>query len=186
MVPLLLSLVLIGEPATSRLAVIRGAPDFALVNQDARPVKLSDYKGKILLVSFVFTTCNGACPATTHRLAKIRAALDEQSKPAPVEMLSITLDPQRDTPEALRKYIKLYDLPAKQWTFVTGPPEQVAKTIEAWGMWVKPTANGQLDHPSRVFLVDQQQRIREVYNVDMLRSADVLEDIDLLYREGAK
>jgi protein SCO1/2 len=183
---LLLSVVLIGDPTPSRLAVIRHAPDFALVNQDAKTVKLSDYQGKILVVSFVFTTCNGACPATTHRLAKVRAALDEQVKPRPIEFLTITLDPARDTPEALRKYVKLYDLPAKRWTFVTGPPEKVAQTIDAWGMWVKPTANGQLDHPSRVFLLDQQQRIREVYNVDMLRTADVLEDIELLGREGTK
>jgi len=186
MVTLLLSLVLMGDPTPSRLAVIRNAPDFALINQDAKLVKLSDSKGKVLLVSFVFTTCNGACPATTHRLAKIRAALDEQAKQRPVVFLTIALDPQRDTPEALRKYIKLYDLPANQWTFVTGTPDKVAKTIEAWGMWVKPAANGQLDHPSRVFLVDQLQRIREVYNVDMLRPAEVLEDIDLLWREGAK
>jgi protein SCO1/2 len=186
MLTFVLSLVLIGNPAPSRLAVIRHAPDFALVNQNARSVKLSDHQGKILLVSFVFTTCNGSCPATTHRLAKIRAELDKQSRPPPVEFLTITLDPARDTPEALRKYIKLYDLPVKKWTFLTGPPEKVAKTIEAWGMWVKPTANGQLDHPSRVFLLDQQQRIREVYNVDMLRAADVLDDIELLWREGTK
>jgi protein SCO1 len=177
-----------GVPTASRLAVIRKAPDFTLSNQDGKKVRLSDYKGKVLLVSFVFTTCNGSCPATTHRLAKIR----EQITTQPVLLLSITLDPERDTPEALRKYIKLYDLAAEpngrvgDWTFLTGPPATVNKTIEAWGMWVKPTANGQLDHPSRVFLVDHQQRIREVYNVEMLRPTEVLQDIDLLVREMKK
>jgi protein SCO1 len=170
-----------GEPVPSRLAVIRAAADFTLIDQNAKSVKLSDYKGKVLLVSFVFTTCNGSCPATTHRLAKVRAALDDQRKHN-VVFLTITLDPARDTPEALRRYIKLYDLPA-DWMFLTGSPETVAQTIADWGMWVKPTANGQLDHPSRIFLVDQELRIREVYNVDMLRPTEVLEDVDLLYRE---
>jgi protein SCO1/2 len=177
-----------GQPPASRLAVIRKAPEFTLTNQDGKAAKLADCKGKVLLVSFIFTTCNGSCPATTHRLAKIR----EQITAQPVLLLSITLDPERDTPEALRKYIKLYDLAADpkgsvcDWTFLTGPPANVNKTIEAWGMWVKPTANGQLDHPSRVFLVDQQQRIREVYNVDMLRPQEVLQDIELLVREMKK
>jgi protein SCO1/2 len=186
MIPTLaLCCLLTGDPPPSRLAVIRTAPDFTLLNQDGKTTKLSDYQGKIVVVSFVFTTCSGACPATTHRLAKVRAALDERRPARPVVFLTITLDPERDTPEALRRYIKLYDLPP-DWTFVTGQPPAVAKTIEAWGMWVKPTANGQLDHPSRIFLVDQKQRIREVYNVDMLRTAEVLEDIDLLWREGPK
>ena len=169
------------EPMPSRLAVIRAAPDFTLTDQDGKAIKLSDYKGHVLLVSFVFTTCNGACPATTHRLARIGTEKGKRK----VAFVSITLDPKRDTCDALRRYIKLYDLPP-DWTFLTGQPDAVAKTIEAWGMWVKPAANGQLDHPSRIFLVDQKQRIREVYNVDMLRHSEVLEDIDLLWREWDK
>jgi len=172
----------------SRLAVIRQAPDFALVNQDGKTVKLSDFKGKVLLVSFIFTTCNGACPATTHRMA----AIHQQSTDA--EFLSITLDPQRDTPEALRQYVRLFNLEAPRsavkapfgWNFLTGTPDVVGKTISAWGMWVKPTTNGQLDHPSRIFLVDGQQRIREIYNVDLLRPAEVLEDIAELLKEIGK
>ena len=197
---------LLGGPSpetASRLAVIRQAPDFTLADQDGKTVKLSDFKGKLVLVSFVFTTCNGSCPATTHRVAKIRSAVDERSRGAgrasqrtweSVVFLSITLDPQRDTPDALKRYIKLYDLeseteakrPASPWHFLTGTPEVVGKTIEAWQMWVKATPNGQLDHPSRIFLVDQKQRIREIYSVDMLRPADVLDDIALLGREYSK
>jgi protein SCO1 len=192
------------DASPSRLAVIRQAPDFTLTNQDGKTFKLSDYKGKVMLVSFVFTTCNGSCPATTHRLAKVQAVIKQRYshlnlgrdyQPEPVVLLSITLDPQRDTPEALKKYIKLYDLETEAkkdqagncpWVFLTGSPETVARTIAAWGMWVKPAANGQLDHPSRIFLVDTELRIREVYNVDMLRPADVLEDIELLWSEKRK
>src|SRR5206468_6583276 len=109
------------DPLASRLAVIRKAPDFALVNQDDKAVKLSDFRGRVLLVSFVFTTCNGACPATTHRLAKIQEAIrqDAKSLHGRVQLVSITLDPARDTPEALRNYRKLYDLPSDNWEFLT-------------------------------------------------------------------
>ena len=54
------------------------------------------------------------------------------------------------------------------------------KVHTAWGMWSKPGANGQLDHPSRVFLVDARGRIREIYNLDFFKPAWVLEDIQLL------
>jgi protein SCO1/2 len=184
--PLLVALFLAGpraEPA-GRLAVIRPAPDFALTSQDERQIKFSDYRGKIVLVSFVFTTCNGTCPATTHRLAVVQQRLQKHEQLRDeVHFVSISLDPERDTPEVLRGYMRLYDLPAKNWTFLTGAAKEVAAVHEAWGMWVKPAANGQLDHPSRVFLVDTRGRIREIYNLDFLRLPWVMEDLQLLRRE---
>ena len=55
--------------------------------------------------------------------------------------------------------------------------------IADWGMWAKPAANGQLDHPSRIFLVDKQGRIREIYNLAFMKTAWVLDDIELLLKE---
>src|ERR1700722_7465244 len=107
-----LSCLMLGFPPAQapspRLAVIRAAPAFTLTNQDGKKVKLSDFKGKVVLVSFIFTTCNGSCPATTHRLAKVQEWLSKDVNFRPeVEFVSITLDPVRDTPAALKKYIQL-------------------------------------------------------------------------------
>src|SRR5450631_1563660 len=86
--------------AADRLAVIGAAPDFRLLDQNARPVKFSTYRGKVVVVSFIFTTCNGTCPATTHRLAKLHAEIARRSElKDEVRFLSISLDPERDTPE---------------------------------------------------------------------------------------
>src|SRR5262249_18719425 len=101
-----------------------------------------------------------------------------------VRFLSITLDPGRDTPEALRNYMRLYDVDPANWNFLTGPREQVEKTIAAWGMWARPAANGQLDHPSRIFLVDRRGRMREIYNLNFLKTPWVAEDVALLLRES--
>src|SRR5438270_371627 len=65
-----------------------------------------------------------------------------------------------------------------------GPRDQVEKLHAAWGMWAKPAANGQFDHPSRVFLVDDRGRVREVYNLDFFKPAWVLEDVQLLLEEA--
>jgi protein SCO1/2 len=169
----------------SRLAVIRQAPDFTLTTQAGDDLRLSDLKGKVLLVSFVFTTCSGSCPATTHRMGQVQQVLKENglAKDDRVRLLSITLDPARDTPEVLRNYMKLYDADPAGWTFLTGPRERVDRAVAAWGMWARPAASGQLDHPSRVFLVDQKGRIREIYNLDFFKAAWVLDDLRLLLKE---
>src|SRR5262245_34080114 len=176
----------VAAPAeASRLAVIQPAPDFALTTQAGGPLRLKDLRGKVLLVSFVFTTCNGSCPATTHRMAQAQQVLKERglTKGGGVHLLSITLDPARDTPEALRGYLKLYDLDPAGWSFLTGPAKDVEKVIADWGMWVRPAKDGQLDHPSRVFLVDKQGRVREIYNLAFFKAPWVADDVELLLKE---
>jgi protein SCO1 len=170
---------------SSRLAVISPAPGFTLTDQNGKPATLSESKGKVLLVSFVFTTCNGTCPATTHRMAAVQQELKRTGlwNTSNVQFLAITLDPERDTPEVLRKYMKLYDLDGAGWQFLSGPQETLAKTIAAWGMWAKAAANGQIDHPSRIFLVDRRQQIREIYNIELLTVSNVCDDIALLMHE---
>ena len=188
MLPLALLALIAAAPAAdapSRLAVIQPAPDFTLTTQDGGALRMSDLKGKVCLVSFVFTTCNGSCPATTHRMGQVQAALKERglAKDDRVRLVSITLDPARDTPEVLRKYMELYDADSAGWTFLTGDKERVGKVIADWGMWAKPAANGQLDHPSRVFLVDKKGRVREIYNLSFFKAAWVLDDVQLLLKE---
>jgi protein SCO1 len=183
-----LLLLLAGVPANaeanSRLAVISRAPEFSLINQDNQKVHSADLRGKVLLVGFIFTTCNGTCPATTHRMALVQQELKSRRlSKKEVHLLSITLDPARDTAEVLQRYMQLYDVDAANWSFLTGPVASVTKTIAAWGMWARPAANGQLDHPSRVFLVDPRGRIREIYNLTYLKPAWVAEDIEFLLKE---
>ncbi len=174
-------------PDASRLAVIRTAPLFTLTTQAETPLRSEDLRGQVALVSFVFTTCGGSCPATTHRMSQVARALADQGllKDGRVRMLSITLDPARDTPEALRNYMKVYDADPAHWTFLTGACDQVARVHAAWGMWAKPAANGQLDHPSRVFLVDSRGRVREIYNLDFFKPAWVVEDVQTVLKEAA-
>jgi protein SCO1/2 len=181
--------ILAGGPAdagkASRLAVIQKAPDFTLTDQAGKPLRSAELRGKVLLVSFVFTTCSGNCPATTHRMGLVQRELKAAGllKGDRVRLLSITLDPKRDTQEVLRGYMWLYDADPASWSFLTGAPEEVAKVVAAWGMWARPSANAQLDHPSRVFLVDPRGHVREIYNLDFLRPAWVTEDVQLLLSE---
>ncbi len=171
-----------GRRAAPRLPVIRPAPDFTLLDAAEKPITLRQFRGKAVLVAFIFTTCNGSCPATTHRLAKIHEALAKTPLAGRVQFVSISLDPERDTPAKLRDYMRLYDIDGRGWSFLTGPPKDVRRTLADWDMWAKPAADGQLDHPSRVFLVDPQGRVREIYNLEFLRVPWIVEDLDEVLR----
>jgi len=161
----------------SRLADIGQAPRTVLVDSNGRPFDLSKLRGKVVLLSFVYTTCNGVCPATTQTLVRIQHALREaQLWKNSVEFVSITLDPKRDTPEILNRYARLFGADAAAWHFLTGEPTQVGSVIKAWGMWVKSDPTGALDHPSRIFLLDREGHQREIYNLEFLKAESVLDD----------
>src|SRR5262245_44699781 len=127
----LAAVVLLADAPAARLAVIQPAPDFTLTTQAEKPLRLTDLKGKIVLIGFVFTTCNGTCPATTARMAQVQQLLKTRGLTDRVRLLSVTLDPARDTPAALRNYMQLYDADAESWSFLTGAAEEVAKVVAA-------------------------------------------------------
>jgi protein SCO1 len=166
--------------------VLKAAPEFSLTTHDDKSLKLADLRGKVVLVSFIFTTCSGTCPATTSRMNTVARELKREGllKKDRVRLVSITLDPKRDTPKALRRYRELYDIEGDHWSFLTGPAADVNKVIAAWGMWAKPAKSGQLDHPSRVYLLDTRGRIREIYSLKFFKADWVLEDVRSLLKEA--
>jgi protein SCO1/2 len=173
-----------GDSRPSRLADIAPAPTTVLVDSAGKPFALSSLRGKVVVVSFVYTTCNGTCPATTSALVRIQKALElAKLWGQSVAFVSITLDPLRDTPEALNRYAGLFGADRAGWHFLTGSSTQVESVIAAWGMWAKIGPTGVLDHPSRIFLVDPRGREREIYNLEFLEPSSVLEDIKALLAE---
>ncbi len=165
-------------PMVSPLADIGPAPDMALTRADGASFSLSELRGKAVLVSFVYTTCSGSCPATTLHLTRVHKALKAAGLWGErVQFVSITLDPARDTPRVLTAYAQGYGADTGSWHFLTGPPDRVMKLIGEWGMWVKNGPNGQLDHPSRIFLVDPKGRQREIYNLETFLPRAVVEDV---------
>lgn len=175
MLALLVTFALMKE---SPLADIGPAPDVSLIDSTGRPFQLSSLRGKAAVVSFIYTTCNGTCPATTFELHRTRQALKQAGLwKSKVEFVSITLDPERDTPEALARYAKLYNADPAAWHFLTGSKEQVGRVLKEWDMWVRLGPSGVLDHPSRIFLVDPQGRQREIYNLASLKPETVVQDV---------
>jgi protein SCO1/2 len=174
----------VGAGAASHLADIGPAPAVALTDAGGKPFDLASLRGKAVLVSFVYTTCGGTCPATTHMLTRVQQALKQAGLWGKrVEFLSITLDPARDRPDVLAAYARIYDADPAAWHFLTGPPDAVARVIAAWDMWVRPGPAGALDHPSRIFLLDPRGHRREIYSLEFLRPAAVVRDVETVLAE---
>jgi protein SCO1 len=181
---LLALLLMTAGPPSSPLADIGPAPPTVMVDTAGNRFEIASLRGKVVLVSFVYTTCNGVCPVTTQTLTGIQKRLHEAKLwRTSVEFVSITLDSKRDTPEVLGRYAKLFGADLAAWHFLTGPPEKVEPAITAWGMWVKSDPTGVLDHPSRIFLLDPQGRQREIYNLEFLKADSVIEDVRSLLAE---
>ncbi|CAN5843128.1 hypothetical protein BH23PLA1_BH23PLA1_08470 [soil metagenome] len=161
------------------LAVIRPAPEVELIEAGTGELfRLSELRGKAVLVGFVYTTCNGSCPATTHTMYRAQEALKEAGLWGDrVEFVSISLDPKTDTSEVLDRYAQIYAADRSAWHFLTGDPERVAEVIAAWDMWARIGPSGTLDHPSRIFLLDPQGQQREIYNLEFLKPETVLRDV---------
>ncbi len=182
---LLALLITIGEPRTRPLADIGPAPPTVLIDSEGKPFDLTSLRGKVVLVSFVFTTCNGVCPATTQALHRLEQSLKESKLwGTSVEFVSITLDPKRDTAAVLARYGRLFKADMGAWHFLTGPPAQVESVIAGWGMWVKGNETGVLDHSSRIFLLDRRLRQREIYNLEFLKPESVLQDVRSVIAEA--
>ena len=167
------------------LADLGPAPAVALTEASGAPFELASLQGKAVLVSFVYTTCNGSCPATTHNLYRVQEALKRAGLwGTRVAFVSITLDPERDSPEVLARYARIYGVDPANWRFLTGPPDRIAKVLADWGMWARIGPAGVLDHPSRIFLLYPKGRRREIYNLDFLTPEGVLDDLRSVLAEG--
>jgi len=105
------------------LPVIGPVADFTLTNQLGRAVTLADLRGKVWVADIIFTRCPGPCATMTRQMASLQAALPDA---LPVRLVSLTTDPEFDTPEVLRGYGERFGARPPQWSFLTGSKPQIA------------------------------------------------------------
>lgn len=130
-------------------------PDFTLTAQDGREFRGRSLRGKIWVADFIFANCAGPCPRMTTLMSQIQRATAGIKD---VHLVSFTVDPARDTPEALAAYGRRYDADFSRWTLLTGSREtlQMLKR-EAFKLG---DIEANLDHSTRLVLVDRDGRIR--------------------------
>jgi cytochrome oxidase Cu insertion factor (SCO1/SenC/PrrC family) len=102
-----------------------------LINQDGETVRFFDdvLKDKVVVINFIFTNCDGACPLMTHKLSLVRDRMEGQIGDT-VQFVSLSIDPERDTPAAMKEFAKTHHADHDGWVFLTGKPENLDYIIK--------------------------------------------------------
>src|SRR5216683_3344648 len=106
------------------LSEIGPAPEFALTSQDGAPVALADFRGKVVAVTFIYTSCTSTCNVLTPTMSFVQDMLGRDFG-ARIAFVSITVDPERDTPDVLKQYAETFGADLKGWAFLTGAPAAI-------------------------------------------------------------
>jgi protein SCO1 len=167
----LLALALLAFPAPlpgreaggdKRLPVIGPAPPLNLTSQDGAPVALADLRGKVVALTFIYTGCPDICPLLTQKMVQVQDELGAMFG-ASVAFVSISLDPERDTPEVLKDYAQFWGAKLDGWAFLTGSPEAVRDVTHRYGVFFAKKEDGSVDHTQLTTLVDADGQMRVQY-----------------------
>lgn len=141
-------------------------PDFTLMADGDQPVSLSDYRGDYVYLYFGYTFCPDACPITLSKLAQLRQQLGDDADR--VQVIMVTVDPERDTPAALAEYVTRFD---PSFIGLAGAPEAIDAAGQPFGLYYQrnegTTSGGYLvDHTTRTYLIDPQGNALVAYPHD--------------------
>jgi protein SCO1 len=144
------------------LPKIAPAPEFALTSQDGAEVKLTDFRGKVVAVTFIFTLCTDTCPVLTPMMSFVQDRLGSDFGEK-IAFVSITVDPERDTAEVLKEYGQAFGANFAGWFFLTGSPSTIQDVTRRYGVFAAKAANGNVDHTFLTSIVDRQGILRVQY-----------------------
>lgn len=142
--------------------------DFEFTTQDNEKLSLDDLKGKYWIADFVFTNCTTVCLPMTTNMSELQDMMEEEGLNEHVELVSFSVDPDRDTPEALKDYAKSYDADLKNWTFLTGYDFETIKELSIKSfkslLAAPPEGDDQVTHGTRFYLVNPEGEVIKNYN----------------------
>jgi len=144
------------------LPTIAPAPEFTLTSQDGAQVALADFRGKVVAVTFIYTLCTNTCPVLTPMMSFVQDQLGADFG-AKIAFVSITVDPERDTPEVLKQYAQAFGANLAGWFFLTGPSDVIQDVTRRYGVFALKSANGDVDHTFLTSTIDRRGILRVQY-----------------------
>src|SRR5215468_5912703 len=169
--------------ADARLSKIGPAPEFTLTTQDNVRLSLKDLRGKVVAVTFIYASCADTCPLLTAKLAGLQARLGADFGPK-VFFASITVDPERDTPEVLTRYAQAHGAKLAGWAFLTGTPAEILAIEKKYGIFARRNPRGDVDHTFLTSLIDRDGILRVQYLGVRFDPNEFLADLRSLLREA--
>lgn len=147
--------------ASSELPVMWKLPAFAFRDQNDRPASAADLRGRVVIADFVFTSCTTICPLITAKMALLQRRLTSER----MKFVSFSVDPVRDTPEALKKYAASWRPVESRWLLLSTTAAGLESLAKSMFVNVKPVEND-IAHSNLFFLVDEQGGVRGIYESD--------------------
>ena len=159
-------------------------PDFRFTTQEGKPLTKADLLGKVWVVDFFFTRCPGPCPVMSSKLAEVSREL---AKAGDVRLVSVSIDPEHDTPEVLTEYAAHLGADPKRWIFLTGPKKEITDfTTKGMLQVLARDPSGIPTHSTRFLVIDRTGEIRQIRHLDEPELVQkLLMDIGDLLREAS-
>ena len=148
-------------------AMDEAAPDFELLDADGGTLRLDDLRGQVIVLNFIYTTCPDVCPLHAERIAEVQAMVNQTPMRDQVRFISITTDPEADTPQALRDYGPAHGLDPANWVFATSGPERPVATrrlAERYGLRFVKADDGTQTHAVVTHVIDSEGRWRAKFH----------------------
>lgn len=157
-------------------------PDVSLVNQDGKRISLQQYRGRTLVLTFIYTRCPlpDYCTLMSSNFAEIKRELNK-SPEVSAQLLSITLDPAHDTPKVLRSYGAAHtenygNEKFAQWEFATGTPEEIQRAANFFGLSYKPEGD-EIVHSLRTAVIAPDGKLYKMYRGNEWKPAEIVRDL---------
>src|SRR5215467_8516112 len=154
------------------------APEFVLLNQEGNRFESTKLHGKVVVLNFIFTTCTDVCPLFTANLAQLQRTLKNDT--GNVFFVSITTDPEVDSPKVLKSYAQRYGADFQNWAFLTGTEEQLKAVWKGLDVRVIKKGRGLVQHTSLTMILDRQGIRRFNHFGEKWQTKDLLSDISTL------
>lgn len=138
-------------------------PPVSLIDQNGRRVSLASLRGKPVLVDFVYTSCPGPCSVLTSKLVGVAQSLGARLGTR-ITMVSITVDPEHDSPKVLKAYAERLSADRPGWEFLTGTPDEIERVLLPYKVRRMRDADGTVTHVETLFLLGPDGRQRRLYN----------------------
>ncbi len=164
--------------AEGKVAIGESIPDFTLTDQDGQAVRLSSFLGRLVAVDFIYTRCPlpDVCPRLSANFARLQKRFASK-----VELLSITLDPEYDTPAVLGEYARRWGAEPRTWHFLTGSPEDIRRVAGHFGVVYWPE-DGMLTHTSSTAIVDRTGHLSALIEGSSFTSKQLIDLVESITR----
>lgn len=154
-------------------------PDFTLTDHTGKPFHSKALRGKVVLLGFIYTSCPDVCPLITSSMRTVQRSLNGREGES-VHFLSITTDPEIDSPEILKSYGQRYEVDFSNWDFLTGDPKALQPVWKAFGVKVAREARGLVNHTALTALIGARGMMRFAYFGTSPDPKKVLQDMRAL------